>query len=75
MRSARRQPDAGEPLTDGELRIMALVAEGLTNKEVGEKLHLSASTIHTHLTSIARKLGTGRRAGMVAVAMRKGLIA
>ena len=45
-----------------------------SNKEIGEALGLSALTVKSHLARIARKLGTGDRAEMVAVAMRAGVI-
>src|SRR5206468_972510 len=52
----------------------ALVADGRSNKEIGETLGLSALTVKSHLARIARKLGTGDRAEMVAMAMRAGVI-
>jgi DNA-binding NarL/FixJ family response regulator len=70
------------PATDGvsdlsgrEVEVLRLVADGRSNKEIGETLGLSALTVKSHLARIARKLGTGDRAGMVAVAMRGGIIA
>src|SRR5881409_2804749 len=51
-----------------------VVADGLSNKEIGETLGLSALTVKSHLARIARKLGTGDRAEMVAMAMRAGVI-
>ncbi len=53
-------------------RSLQLVAEGSSNKEIGEELGLSALTVKSHLARIARKLGTGDRAEMVALAMRSG---
>jgi DNA-binding NarL/FixJ family response regulator len=58
-----------------EVEVLRLVAEGQSNKEIGEGLQLSALTVKSHLARIARKLGTGDRAEMVAVAMRAGVIA
>jgi DNA-binding NarL/FixJ family response regulator len=45
-----------------------------SNKQIGEELGLSALTVKSHLARIARKLGTGDRAEMVAMAMRGGVI-
>ena len=45
-----------------------------SNKQIGEQLGLSALTVKSHLARIARKLGTGDRAEMVAMAMRAGVI-
>lgn len=57
-----------------EIEVLRLVADGQSNKEVGEILGLSALTVKSHLARIARKLGTGDRAEMVALAMRAGVI-
>lgn len=61
-------------LTERETRVLRLIAEGNTNGAVGERLGISALTVKSHLARIARKLGTGDRAGMVAVAIRRRLI-
>jgi DNA-binding NarL/FixJ family response regulator len=61
-------------LSDREIEVLRLVAEGRSNKAIGETMGLSALTVKSHLARIARKLGTGDRAGMVAVAMRTGII-
>jgi DNA-binding NarL/FixJ family response regulator len=65
---------AVEQLTDREIEVLAEVAEGRSNQWIGEHLSLSALTIKSHLARISRKLGTGDRAHMVAIAMRAGLI-
>ena len=57
-------------LSAREVEVLRLVADGRSNKEIGNKLSLSALTVKSHLAHIARKLGTGDRAGSVAVAMR-----
>ena len=71
----------GTPAHDGvndlsarEVEVLRLVADGRSNKEIGEALRLSALTVKSHLARIARKLGTGDRAEMVALAMRGGII-
>ena len=61
-------------LTDHEINVIRLVADGRTNRFIGQQLSLSVMTVKSHLARIGRKLGTGDRAGMVAVAMRAGLI-
>jgi two-component system response regulator DevR len=48
-------------LTDQERDILELVAEGLTNRQVGERLHLAEKTVKNTMTSILRKLGMSRR--------------
>ncbi|MDT4947640.1 MAG: hypothetical protein QOJ37_235 [Pseudonocardiales bacterium] len=66
-------PDLAE-LSGREIEVLHLVADGRSNKEIGEALGLSALTVKSHLARIARKLGTGDRAEMVAMAMRAGVI-
>jgi DNA-binding NarL/FixJ family response regulator len=61
-------------LSGREVEVLRLVADGRSNKEIGDELGLSALTVKSHLARIARKLGTGDRAEMVALAMRAGVI-
>lgn len=61
-------------MSQRELEVLQLVAEGHSNRDVGERLGLSALTVKSHLARIARKLGTGDRAEMVVLAMRAGVI-
>ena len=71
-RTGNASPDA---LSDREIQVLQGVAEGHTNKQIGEDLCLSALTVKSHLARIARKLGTGDRAEMVAIGMRQGIVA
>jgi DNA-binding NarL/FixJ family response regulator len=66
--------DGPSHLSAREVDILRLVAEGHTNKEIGDLVDLSALTVKSHLARIARKLGTGDRAHMVALALRSGVI-
>jgi DNA-binding NarL/FixJ family response regulator len=61
-------------LSGREVEVLRLVADGQSNKQIGDALGLSALTVKSHLARIARKLGTGDRAEMVALAMRAGVI-
>jgi len=61
-------------LTQREIEVLEYVADGRTNKWIGESLSLSSLTVKSHLARIGRKLGTGDRAQMVAVAMRAGAL-
>lgn len=70
----RAPSTGGLSLTAREISVLALVAEGHSNRAIGEILDLSALTVKSHLARIARKLGTGDRAALVAVALRRGLI-
>jgi DNA-binding NarL/FixJ family response regulator len=50
------------------------VAKGSANKEIAEELHISNSTVKTHIASIFQKLGTNDRTEAVTMALRKGII-
>lgn len=73
LRGARQEALA-EPLTERELQILRLVTDGLSNKDVGERLYLSPDTVKSHLVNVYRKLGVESRAHAVAVAIRRGLV-
>jgi len=60
----------GTPLSAREVEVLQLVAEGYSNGEAGRELGLSAFTIKAHLARIGRRLGSGDRAHLVALAMR-----
>ena len=64
-----------DSLSAREIQVLQLVADGKSNKDIGEDLGLSALTVKSHLARIARKLGTGDRAEMVITAMRAGVVA
>lgn len=65
---------SGSDLTARELGVLRLVAEGQSNRQIGEHLDLSALTVKSHLARISRKVGTGDRAEMVAYAIRHDLL-
>src|SRR5208283_5209714 len=60
-RSRRRVPEARDQLTAQELQIAQLAAEGLSNREIGQRLYLSHRTISTHLYRVFPKLGITSR--------------
>ncbi len=64
---------AAPELTPREREVLALLAEGLTNRQVAERLVLSEHTVHRHVTSILRKLDLPSRTAAAAVAIRSGL--
>ncbi|MGZ6839576.1 MAG: response regulator transcription factor, partial [Frankiaceae bacterium] len=74
LRGGSGQESLSSELSAREVEVLRLVADGRSNKETGEELSLSALTVKSHLARIARKLGTGDRAEMVALAMRAGVI-
>ena len=64
----------GVTLTAQERSVLILVAEGLTNREIGSRLYLSAHTVKEYLANVMRRLGTHTRAQTVAKAIQAGLI-
>jgi DNA-binding NarL/FixJ family response regulator len=71
---AKRSGAPAETLTGREMEILQLLADGLTNKEIGARLFISPDTVKTHLEHIFQKLGTTDRTAAVAEAMRRRLI-
>lgn len=60
-------------LTEREVEVLGALAEGLSNKEIGARLHISPRTADTHRTNLMRKLGVHNVAGLVRIAIRAGL--
>ncbi|MEW6583028.1 MAG: response regulator transcription factor [Actinomycetota bacterium] len=60
-------------LTDRERRMLALIAEGYTNRAIGERLHLSEKTVRNHVSQLLRKLGFQRRSQAAAWAGQRRL--
>jgi DNA-binding CsgD family transcriptional regulator len=72
-RASQGRPDRGwESLTPTELRVIDLVAVGLTNARIGERLFISRRTAQTHLRNVFNKLGVASRAEVAAEAARRG---
>jgi DNA-binding NarL/FixJ family response regulator len=62
-----------ESLTRRELEVLALVTEGLRNKQIGERLFISEATVRNHLTSILSKLDLSDRFDLAVYAFRRGM--
>ena len=60
-------------LTDRERQVFGLIAEGLSNREIGERLFITERTVRFYVTSIFNKLGADNRAQAIAIANRLGL--
>ena len=63
-----------EALSAREIEVLKLLAEGMSNKEIGAALFISATTAKFHISNILRKLKVSRRAEAVYVAGRQGLL-
>jgi two-component system, NarL family, response regulator DevR len=63
-------PDELSGMTDQQLRILSLLAEGLTNREIGVRLYLAEKTVKNHVTRILAKLGVQRRTQAALLASR-----
>jgi DNA-binding NarL/FixJ family response regulator len=74
-----QEPDADddpapESLTPREVQVLELVAEGLPNKAIADRLGISDQTVKFHIASISGKLGAANRTDAVRRAVRRGLV-
>lgn len=74
IRFATQPPTLGHDLTDREREVLSLMIKGLNNREIGEQLVISSSTVKNHVSSILAKLGTASRTEAVALAVSSKLI-
>lgn len=63
-----------EVLTERETEIIKLIAEGFSNKEIGNQLFISHRTVDTHRTNLMKKLDVGNIAGLISYAIRNGIV-
>jgi DNA-binding NarL/FixJ family response regulator len=74
----RKAPDSDElriaSLTPREREVIGLICEGLRNKEITDRLHISLATVSHHLTSIYRKLEVSDRTSLVVYAAKRRLV-
>lgn len=70
MEQTNDAPEELASLTEQQLKILALLAEGLTNREIGTRLYLAEKTVKNHVTRILAKLGVQRRTQAALLASR-----
>lgn len=72
------EPDADgrspPPLTPREAEVLAMMADGLANKNIAARLGISENTVKTHVAAVLTKLGAGSRAEAVAIGARAGVL-
>lgn len=72
LKQRRRRPSLGwESLTEAELDVVRLIAEGFTNREIAQRLYVSPRTVQTHVGHVFTKLGFSHRAEVAAEASRR----
>jgi DNA-binding NarL/FixJ family response regulator len=75
LRHPRAEVEMIEPLTTREREVLRLLASGLTNKEIAQRLGVTDHTIKFHVNGILGKLGAATRTEAVVEAARRGIIA
>jgi two-component system response regulator DesR len=72
-KSGSAQRRAEPHLTQQDIKVLRLLAQGLTNRQIAESLYLSLHTVKDHTSAIFSKLGAKNRAEAVLIATRRGL--
>ncbi len=74
INAATRPPEPEFRLTEREQEVLALLADGLNNPEIAERLVISRSTVKYHISSILAKLGVSNRSEAVVLALKHDLV-
>jgi DNA-binding NarL/FixJ family response regulator len=72
--AATRAPESPETLTEREIEVLRLLAQGQSNKEVARTLTIGEKTVKTHVSNILAKLGVASRTQAALYAARIGLV-
>jgi two-component system, NarL family, response regulator len=65
---------AAEELTERELEVLRRIAEGMSNRQIGEQLGITESTVKTHVNRLLGKLGVTDRTKALVLALKRGLV-
>jgi len=74
VKMKNRPPEPGSDLSQRELEVLALVAQGLSNEEIAERLVISPATARHHVSACINKLDASNRAQAAALAVKYGLV-
>jgi NarL family two-component system response regulator LiaR len=74
LEASMQPPESDYGLTNREQEVLALIVEGLTNPEIGERLVIGLSTVKTHVSNILSKLGVSNRVEAASLALEHNLV-
>jgi DNA-binding NarL/FixJ family response regulator len=74
VRSVSAPSRGADSLTARERQVLELMADGLTNADIAERLVIGVATVKTHVSSIMAKLGVSTRTEASSIAIRRGLV-
>ena len=74
MRAVSAPAAGADSLTAREQQVLKLMADGLTNADIAERLVIGVATVKTHVSSVMSKLGVSTRTEATATAIRRGLV-
>ncbi|MHB1317179.1 MAG: response regulator [Anaerolineae bacterium] len=74
MATTREGPPLGADLSEREREVLALMAAGLTNRQIGQRLTISTATAKTHVSHVLAKLGAASRVEAATLAIEHGLV-
>jgi two-component system response regulator NreC len=73
-KKSHKETDPFQKMTDREHQVLKLIAEGLSNKDIAEKLNISAKTVVAHQMNLSEKLGIHSRPGLIKFAFQKRIV-
>ena len=74
LQASQKPEKLGDNLTERERQVLALIAEGMTNKEIAQQLSLSHGTVRVYVSHVLAKLGVGNRTEAARLALENNLV-